>query len=201
LSVAERTAPWGQPIRARVELEPACAPVGVVPLDVEGLHRWEPRIVRGTARLEVNALGIEGSGHGYHDANHGSVALGDGVPGWWWARVHAREASCVRYQVHGHSSVIEVSARDGQRPDVFRMPAIEGTRRRSAWGLPMPTDLGAGDMKIPARRVLESSPFYAREETHADDLHALGESADFRRFRSPLIRWMAYFRMRTERAA
>jgi carotenoid 1,2-hydratase len=201
LSVAERTAPWGRPIRARLELTPACAAVGVVPLDAEGLHRWEPRVVRGTARLEVSALGIDAVGRGYHDANHGSVALGDGVPGWWWTRVHAPEASGVRYEVHGHPSVIEVIARDGRRPSVARTPAIAGNPRRSAWGLPLPTDLGAGGMTVPARRLLESSPFYARQETHTDALHALGESADFRRFRSPLIRWMAYFRMRTERAA
>jgi carotenoid 1,2-hydratase len=201
LSVTERTAPWGQPVRARLELTPACAPVGVMPLDMEGAHRWEPRIVRGTARLEVSALGIEGIGRGYHDVNHGSVALGDGVPGWWWTRVHAPEASYVRYNVHGCSSVIEVIARDGHHPRVARTPAIDGNRRRSAWGLPLPTDLGAGDMTVPAGRILESSPFYARQETHADALHALGESADFRRFRCPLIRWMAYFRMRTERAA
>ena len=201
LSVTERTAPWRRPVHARLELTPVCAPVGVMPLDPEGLHRWEPRIVRGTARLEVSALGIEGSGYGYHDANHGSVALGDDVPGWWWTRVHAPETSCVRYEVHGRSSVIEVSARDGQHPSVVRIPASEGNRRRSAWGLVLPTDLGAGDMTVPARWLLESSPFYARQETQAEALHALGESADFRRFRSPLIRWMAYFRMRTERAA
>jgi carotenoid 1,2-hydratase len=200
LSIDERTAPWGQPVRARLELTPACAPLRVMPLDSEGLHRWEPRIVRGTARLEVSALGIDGCGHGYHDANHGSVALGDGVPGWWWTRVHAPDASCVRYEVHGHSSAIEVIARDGQRPSIAWIPA-SGRSRRSAWGLALPANLGAGSMTVPARRLLESSPFYARQETQADALHALGESADFRRFRSPLIRWMAYFRMRTERAA
>jgi carotenoid 1,2-hydratase len=34
-----------------------------------------------------------------------------------------------------------------------------------------------------------------------DGFHALGEVADFRRFHSPLIRWMARFRMRVEPAA
>jgi carotenoid 1,2-hydratase len=97
--------------------------------------------------------------------------------------------------------VIELAAYDGREPSVVHAPSGGRRHRRSAWGLALPTDIGAGGVAVPARRLLESSPFYARQETHAGGLHALGESADFRRFRSPLIRWMAYFRMRTERAA
>jgi carotenoid 1,2-hydratase len=201
LAIAERTAPWGRPLHARLELTPACARAAALPLDADGLHHWEPRIVRGSARLEVPALGIEGTGPGYHDANHGAVPLGDALPGWWWSRVHTPDASYVRYGVHGRPSVIEVAARDGREPTVVHARAATPPRRRSAWGLALPTDIGAGGRAVAAERLLESSPFYARQETHADGLHALGESADFRRFRSPMIRWMAYFRMRTERAA
>jgi carotenoid 1,2-hydratase len=201
LTIAERTAPWGRPLRARLELTPACVSAAALPLDAERLHYWEPRIVRARARLEVPALGIAGTGLGYHDANRGRVALGDGLPGWWWARVHAPDASLVRYCVHGHASEIRVSTHDGQEPTVVHAPAAARRRRRSAWGLALPTDIGAGDRPVAARRLLESSPFYARQEAHADGVHALGESADFHRFRSPLIRWMAYCRMRTERTA
>jgi carotenoid 1,2-hydratase len=201
LAIAERTAPWGRPLRARLELTPECTSTAALPLDTQRLHYWEPRIVRGTARLEVPALGIAGAGLGYHDANRGSMALGGELPGWWWARVHAPDASLVRYGVHGQASEIEVAARDGQEATVVRAPAAARRRRRSAWGLALPTDIGAGGRPVAARRLLESSPFYARQEAHADGVHALGESADFRRFRSPLIRWMAYCRMRTERAA
>jgi carotenoid 1,2-hydratase len=172
-----------------------------LPLDAERLHHWEPRLVRATARLQVPALGMDGIGLGYHDANRGDVPLGNRIPGWWWARVHAADTSLVRYRVHGLASEIEVASRDGGEPVVRRAPATARRRRRSAWGLALPADIGAGARAVAARRLLESSPFYARQETHAGDVHALGESADFRRFRSPLIRWMAYFRMRTVRAA
>jgi carotenoid 1,2-hydratase len=201
VAIAERTAPWGRPLRAWLELTPGCAATAALPLDAERLHYWEPRIVRATARLQVPALGIDDTGIGYHDANRGSAALGDGLPGWWWARVHAPDASLVRYGVHGHASEIEVATHGGREPTVVRAPAAARRHRRSAWGLALPTDIGAGGRTVAARRLLESSPFYARQEAHADGIHALGESADFRRFRSPLIRWMAYFRMRTERAA
>ena len=199
--IREQTAPWGRPLDARLELTPTCAPATALPLDAQRLHHWEPRIVRGTARLEVPALGVEGTGVGYHDVNRGSAALGDGVRGWWWTRVHAPEASRVRYGVHDAATVIELAAHDGREPSIVHTPSIGRQHRRSAWGLSLPTDIGAGGVAVPARRLLESSPFYARQETHVGRLHALGESADFRRFRSPLIRWMAYFRMRTERAA
>jgi carotenoid 1,2-hydratase len=201
VTLRERTAPWGRPLDARLELTPAHALSAALPLDAQRVHYWEPRIVRGTARLEVPALGIEGAGLGYHDVNRGSAALGDRIHGWWWTRVHAPDASLVRYGVHGAASVIELAAHRGREPSVVHAPSVERRHRRSAWGLALPTDIGAGGVTVPARRLLESSPFYARQETHAGGLHALGESADFRRFRSPLIRWMAYFRMRTERAA
>jgi carotenoid 1,2-hydratase len=201
LEIAERTAPWRRPLRARLALTPVSASTAALPLDAERLHRWEPRVVRATARLQVPALGIDGTGLGYHDANRGDVPLGGRLPGWWWARVHTADASLVRYGVHGHPSEIEVTTRDGEEPLVVSAPTAVRGRRRSAWGLVLPTDIGAGTRPIAAGRLLESSPFYARQEARADGVHALGESADFRRFRSPLIRWMAYFRMRTERAA
>jgi carotenoid 1,2-hydratase len=201
VTIRERTAPWGRPLDARLELTPARTLADALPLDTQRLHYWEPRIVRGTAWLEVPALGIAGTGLGYHDVNRGIAALGDGVHGWWWTRVHAPDTSLVRYGVRGAASVIELAAHDGGEASVVHAPSVGRRHRLSAWGLALPTDIGAGGLAVPARRLLESSPFYARQETHAGGLHALGESADFRRFRSPLIRWMAYFRMRTERAA
>jgi carotenoid 1,2-hydratase len=72
---------------------------------------------------------------------------------------------------------------------------------RSGWGLRLPRHLAAGPVELPVASLLESSPFYARLEGAGDGRHALGEVADFRRFHSPLIRWMAHFRMRVERAA
>jgi carotenoid 1,2-hydratase len=54
---------------------------------------------------------------------------------------------------------------------------------------------------VPAPDLVESSPFYARQVARSGELHAIGEVADFRRFRSPLVRWMAHFRTRVERAA
>lgn len=59
---------------------------------------------------------------------------------------------------------------------------------------------GRADRALPVTSHLESSPFYARLEGAGDGFHALGEVADFRRFHSPLIRWMARFRMRVEPA-
>jgi carotenoid 1,2-hydratase len=201
LTVAERTAPWARSLLARLTLTPTTAAAPEVSLDARRRHRWEARIPRAAARLELPDLGITRTGIGYHDANHGAEALGDGVSGWWWSRLHTPERTLVRYRTHGGPRTIELEARVGTAARTAAVAAPEPALRRSAWGLALPRDIGAGDVILRARHLLESSPFYARQETRLGELHALGESADFRRFRSPLIRWMAYFRMRTERAA
>lgn len=201
VDVRERTAPWGRPVALRIALAPGCAAGPELPLDAEAVHRWQPRIARGAARLELPDQGIRRDGIGYHDANHGGAALGDGVSGWWWSRVHTPARSLVRYRAHGNPTMLELEAADGAPPAIRRVAAPARRARRSAWGLRLPRDIGAGDVRLAPRHLLESSPFYARQETRDGETHALAESADFRRFRSPLVRWMAYFRMRVERAA
>ena len=53
---------------------------------------------------------------------------------------------------------------------------------------------GAGMATQRAQRA-----FYAYRKARRDGLDVMGEVADFRRFHSPFIRWMAHFRTRVER--
>jgi carotenoid 1,2-hydratase len=71
----------------------------------------------------------------------------------------------------------------------------------TGWGLRVPARLQVGNQVVGEPRLLESSPFYARLEARQGALDSLGEVADFRRFHSPFIRWMAHFRTRVGRAA
>jgi carotenoid 1,2-hydratase len=84
-----------------------------------------------------------------------------------------------------------------------RAPAWEPPRPTSitGWGLRVPARLHSGCEVVGPPRLLESSPFYARLEARQGQLDSMGEVADFRRFHSPFIRWMAHFRTRTGRAA
>lgn len=188
--VAERTAPWGTPLDAQLTLE-AVGP-GLDPLElVPGLsHRWHPIAPRARARVTVPSLGLTFEGAAYHDGNFGEVPLGTDLRGWDWSRKSDARATVVTYRPWGGDE-LSVSVTD-TGVEMRRAPAGEAPRARTAWGLDVPARDG---------RLVESSPFYARLETDRGGAHELGEVADFERFRSPWIRWMARLRTRMERAA
>lgn len=198
IAIDERTAPWGRPLRLQLVLEPSAPPAPEVPVDGHGPHRWEARVPRARAWLALDGERLAGAG--YHDTNHGPERLGGDLPGWRWTRIHGPEATWISYRPPAPARALEVTARDGDTV-VRTVVAPDEPLHRSGWGLALPARLAAGPIQLPAPSVLESSPFYARLEAAAGDLHAMGEVADFRRFHSPLVRWMAHFRMRVERAA
>lgn len=197
--VRARTAPFGAVTKASLSFRPEGP--GLPPLHlVEGLsHTWEPRALRARATLRLPMLDETLEGMGYHDSNAGNSPLGGDLPGWTWARVHGPEATHVQYSLPSGQQV-RVAA-TAETATLERRARGQVPWARTGWGLKVPTVLEAGPSRLDSPRLLESSPFYARLEASAPLVHALGEVADFRRFRSPLIRWMAHFRTRVERAA
>ena len=186
--VKDRSALWGAPVEARLEVDPAGP--GGQPLElIEGLsHVWHPIAPRGHGRVTLPQFTLDGSA--YHDGNFGSVPLGSDCRGWDWVRVHTPLMTEVRYQPWGETNGIRLVAHDSG-VDVSRQPLEQAPSSRTGWGLQVPTRLGG----LLAPRLLESSPFYARLEGASPTTSALGEVADFERFHQPAIRWMA--RMRT----
>ena len=196
--VDDRSPWWRRPVQAELRLQApslACAPVRLV----EGMeHLWFPFAVR--SRGDVFALsptlspsgrgrhGLRFSGSGYHDGNSGTRLLGTDLKRWSWTRTHTPTETRVVYRPeHGALPGWEVVATD-QRSDVTRLAPSNTPLRRTGWGLEIPS---GGH-----QRLLESSPFYARFEAAEPGHHTLGEAADFARFRSPSVRWMADFRTR-----
>ncbi|QDE88237.1 hydroxyneurosporene synthase (CrtC) [Myxococcus xanthus] len=202
MAVDDGTAPWGRPVRAGLTLEPM-TPVGEVVQLMPGLpHYWQALAPRSQARLEVSSLGIEASGLGYHDTNHGGELLGARLSGWHWARTHREDETVVDYHLpEGVAPLRVVAGTRGVRCE--RGPALVEARPThiTGWGLRVPSRLHAGNVVVGQPKLLESSPFYARLEARQGPLDSLGEVADFRRFHSPFIRWMAHFRTRMGRAA
>ncbi len=196
MEVEERTAPWGRPVRARLELEPRTGAGEEVEL-VAGLpHWWQPVAPRARAWLEVETEGVAAEGLGYHDMNHGAELLGARLRGWHWARTHGARETVVDYVLPEEVVRVTVGA-EGVRCE--RERGAEGPRTElTGWGLRVPRQLRAGNQVVGSARLLESSPFYARVAARAQGLEALGEVADFQRFHSPWIRWMAHFRTRVE---
>jgi carotenoid 1,2-hydratase len=199
LFVRARRAPFGGVTKAALTLRPDGP--GLLPQTlVPGLsHRWTPLVLRARATLRLPLLGQVLEGVGYHDSNMGEVPLGSDLPGWTWARVHTPMATHVHYQLPG-AEALAVTATDAGA-QLVRQPQAPSPSARTGWGLAVPAALQAGPERLTGVRLLESSPFYARLEAWRGTTHALGEVADFRRFRSPLVRWMAHFRTRVERAA
>jgi len=195
--VVDRTAPWGRPAEATLELEPLC-PVGPELELVEGQpHWWQPvaPMARGTVRLPGHDLNLRGDG--YHDTNHGHEPLGSTLAGWRWTRLHRPGETSVDYEPFGGVPSIRVQA-TAARVDAQRAMRPAGALSRTGWGLSVPRRLAAGGAELPASPVLlETSPFYARLESRSPSAHALGEVADFKRFQSPFVRWMAHFRSRS----
>ncbi|HYI03118.1 carotenoid 1,2-hydratase [Hyalangium sp.] len=198
MEVDERTAPWGCRVRARLVLEPLTPSGDEVQL-VPGLpHWWQPMAPRARAWLEVDTEGVRAEGLGYHDTNHGEEPLGGRLSGWHWSRTHGEQETAVDYLLPGGAAPVRVTA------GPWGVRCERGSRgeavptERTGWGLRVPRHLRAGNTVVGVPRLLESSPFYARVEARQEGLDTLGEVADFRRFHSPLIRWMAHFRTRVE---
>ncbi|WP_224243018.1 carotenoid 1,2-hydratase [Hyalangium gracile] len=198
MEVDERTAPWGRPVKARLVLEPM-TPLGDEVQLVAGLpHWWQPMAPRARAWLTVDTEGLELEGLGYHDTNHGQEQLGARLSGWHWSRTHGARDTVVDYVLPDGSAPVQVIA----GPQGVQCRRGSGTlaleTRRTGWGLRVPKRLLSSAPVESEPRLLESSPFYARVEARQGGLDTLGEVADFRRFHSPLIRWMAHFRTRKE---
>lgn len=191
MTVKDKTTPWGVPTQAQLRFTPQ-VPVGPELQLVEGLsHHWRPICVRGEARVTVPTHGVDVTGRGYHDGNHGEVALGSDLPGWAWTRTHHAEATHIHYRPWGGAPGLEVNATPTTL-DVRRSSQPAPRTTRTGWGLQVPAELGPRLEPV----LLESSPFYARLEAHGADSQAIGEVADFVRFHSPAVRWMANLRTR-----
>lgn len=199
IDLRERLAPFGAETRAELVLRPTAPGLGVVPLLPDGSHVWEPRAPRCDAELRLPLLGHVLQGHGYHDANAGDSPLGSTLPSWSWTRVHAPDQTAIDFRLPAGERLTVRTTEGGSSLSRDEAPVPEVTP--TSWGLRIPRTLSAGGLEVPGPDLVESSPFYARQVARSGDLHAIGEVADFRRFRSPLVRWMAHFRTRVERAA
>ncbi|MCP3058751.1 carotenoid 1,2-hydratase [Myxococcus sp. K38C18041901] len=201
MEVDDWTAPWGRPVSARLTLEPLTPMGEVVRLMPELPHYWQALAPRAKAKLEVSSLGVTAEGLGYHDTNHGEELLGERLAGWHWARTHREDTTVVDYHLPDGVAPLRMTAcSSGVRCERGEEPQSRPTVI-TGWGLRVPSRLESGNTVVGQARLLESSPFYARLEARKGALDCMGEVADFRRFHSPFIRWMAHFRTRLGRAA
>lgn len=193
VTVSERTPVWGRAAQAELVFSPEVRGHEAHRL-VDGLsHHWHPYAPRGDATLKLPLRNRTLHGRGYHDGNHGDVPLGTDLEGWDWSRTHDAVETRITYRPWGDGRApLSVTATgDGVKHERRVFPRDDTTRTK--WGLPVPASLHGRRTTL-----LESSPFYARLEAADDGTHTVCEVADFKKFRSPLITWMAHFRTRVE---
>ncbi len=194
--IVDQTTPFmvtssGSPFVAKVSAQFECPAGDEVQLFRGEPHFWQPRAPYSKASVDIPSLGLTYNGSAYHDLNHGTELLGSRIAGWEWQRTHHSSHTHITYRPHNEATDIQVVA----RPDavnVERIPKAVVARRRTSWGLPVPSQFSTG--RPPS--LLESSPFYARLEANVDGELVLGEVADFAKFHNPVWRWMANFKTR-----
>lgn len=208
LVVNEKTV-TGEPLQLVMSLTPQTPSGSLVTLSPGKSHYWQSLMPRAEATLQLNGSSVVG--HGYHDMNFGTSPLGTDLAGWNWSRLHRANHSIIRYSVNGEADDRLVVAREEQTSTLSVQrsslsPATESGVMTNGWGLAVPRSVSFGSLGgvMSAGALIESSPFYTRQESE-QRLHQantgptetmLTEVADFSRFRSPLCWWMPYFRSR-----
>ena len=195
--------PFRRKVKGTVRVHPeALNPVGFA-LDPAANHIWHCMAPRARVEVEMEEPGLSWSGSGYFDHNRGSEPLEDGFRVWHWSRAHMKRGAVVCYEgERGDGSLFASAIRFGAdgKPEEVDLPPIAALPR-SAWRIDRRTRSQIGVAEV--RRTWEDTPFYARSELSSqlfgEDVVAVQESLDMRRFASPLVQFMLPYRMPREK--
>jgi carotenoid 1,2-hydratase len=188
-------------VRGQVRVTPVTYGQRRFRLDPGGRHIWEP--LGPHARVEANFTdpAITWTGTGYLDANHGAESLEDGFADWQWSRAHLADGStAVMYEGQlkdgtDFGMALKI-APDGQA-EVMEMPA-RVVLPRTAWRLDRFTRADAG-YTARVRATWEDTPFYSRTalatRLWGEDVVAVHESLNMKRFDTGAVQWMLPWRM------
>jgi carotenoid 1,2-hydratase len=191
--------PWQRPVRGRVRVIPEMLNRTAFALDAQENHIWHCLAPCARIAVEMQSPGISWSGKAYLDHNRGAEPLETGFNTWHWSRAHLKEGALVCYEgERGDGSLFASALRFDRKgvpepvdlPPIARLPA-------SRWGIDRRTrsDIGVAEV----RRTWEDTPFYARSELASrfagEEVTAVQESLDMRRFSSPLVQFMLPYRM------
>ncbi|MEO0463521.1 MAG: hydroxyneurosporene dehydrogenase [Pseudomonadota bacterium] len=194
--------PFRRPVRGTVRVIPEALNPASFALDRHENHIWHCMAPR--ARIEVNMdePGLSWSGQGYFDHNRGREPLEDGFRVWHWSRAHMREGAVVCYEgERGDGSVFASAIRFDRQgfPEEVDLPPV-APLPRSKWMIGRSTRSEIGVANV--RKTWEDTPFYARSELasklYGEEVVAVQESLDMRRFASPLVQFMLPYRMPRE---
>ena len=208
IDIEERDTRLFNPIHRRVAGKVRVYPEALNPasfaLDPAQNHIWHCMAPRARVEVEMEEPGLSWSGQGYFDHNRGREPLEKGFNVWHWSRAHMKRGAVVCYEgERGDGSVFASAIRfDAEAiPVEVDLPAI-APLPRSRWRVERRTRSEIGAAKV--RRTWEDTPFYARSELasklYGEEVVAVQESLDMRRFDSRVVQFMLPFRMPREQA-
>ncbi|MEM9501075.1 MAG: carotenoid 1,2-hydratase, partial [Pseudomonadota bacterium] len=196
--------PVRRPVRGKVRVIPEALNPTSFALDPAENHIWHCMAPRARVEVEMDEPGVSWSGSGYFDHNRGSEPLEEGFRVWHWSRAHMSSGAVVCYEgERGDGSLFASAIRFNANgiPDEIDLPSI-APLPRSRWRIERRTRSQIGVAEV--RRTWEDTPFYTRSELssqlYGEDVCAVQESLDMRRFASPLVQFMLPYRMPREKA-
>ncbi|MBI1402591.1 MAG: hydroxyneurosporene dehydrogenase [Porphyrobacter sp.] len=196
--------PWQRRVRGTVRVFPEALNRAAFALDGRESHIWHCLAPAARIEVEMQSPGIAWQGRGYLDHNRGAEPLEKGFNTWHWSRAHLKEGAAVCYEGERGDGSLFASALRFDRsgvPEPVDLPPI-AQLPPSKWRVERRTrsDIGVAEV----RRTWEDTPFYARSELASrfagEEVVAVQESLDMRRFSSPLVQFMLPYRMPRRRA-
>lgn len=204
---AESTKPFFQrmspQVRGEIRLIPQAIHNAPALLDSDGAHHWCAVAPLSRFELKLTEPAVCFSGSAYHDANWGSEGLERAFSGWHWSRAATRSGTAVLY---------DTKSLDGADRSIHRLFRPDGSYSELDAAGPAPLSAGrwavaratrSEDGRASILATLEDSPFYVRSLVQArwqgEQVRAVHESLDLRRFRSSWVRFLLPFRSRQER--
>ncbi|MEM6909225.1 MAG: hydroxyneurosporene dehydrogenase [Pseudomonadota bacterium] len=191
--------PWGRRVAGKVRVIPEALNPHSFALDRDRIHTWHCLAPRARIEVEMESPGLAWSGKGYLDHNRGDEPLEDGFRVWHWSRAHMRRGAMVCYEGERTDGSLFASAirfNAEAIPSEVELPPI-AQLPRSSWRIERSTRSEIGVARI--RRTWEDTPFYARSELASqldgEEVVAVQESLDMRRFASPIVQFMLPYRM------
>ncbi|MEM7781033.1 MAG: hydroxyneurosporene dehydrogenase [Pseudomonadota bacterium] len=186
-------------VAGRVKVYPEALNRASFALDPAQNHIWHCMAPRARIEVEMKEPGLSWSGMGYFDHNRGREPLEKGFNTWHWSRAHMKRGAVVCYEgERGDGSVFASAIRfDAEAvPMEVDLPPM-APLPKSSWRIERSTRSEIGKAKV--RRTWEDTPFYARSELatklYGEEVVAVQESLDMRRFDSGVVQFMLPFRM------
>ncbi len=200
MDIDEIGAPLPQRIRGTVRVHPSALTGARFTLDDAGRHRWTPLAPASRVEVRLDRPGLSWSGPGYLDGNDGDRPLEADFAHWDWCRAPTESGATILYNAERLEGGEQSLALDVGPGGIVRPfdPPPRAALAPTHWRVGRQTRADPGHVPR-VRQTLTDSPFYARSviETRlrGQDLVAVHESLDMRRFTQPWVQVMLPFRV------